>query len=74
VIQQLDVWLHAFLTGTLSFEKGKLGFTYSPQWLASREAMPLSFSLPLQQAPFNEQVARPFFAGLLPEGHLRQLL
>ena len=31
-------------------------------------------SLPLQGEPFNDQECRPFFAGLLPEGQLRQRL
>ena len=36
--------------------------------------MPLSQSLPLQVEPFSDQKCRPFFAGLLPEGQLRQRL
>ena len=32
----------------------------------------LSQSLPLQAEPFGDQACRPFFAGLLPEGQLRQ--
>ena len=34
----------------------------------------LPISLPLQVEPFNDLQARPFFAGLLPEGKLRQLV
>jgi serine/threonine-protein kinase HipA len=34
----------------------------------------LSASLPLQAEPFDDHKARPFFAGLLPEGQMRRLI
>jgi len=34
----------------------------------------LSLSLPLQKAPFSTDQATPFFANLLPEGSIRELI
>lgn len=71
---ELAVWLFAKQVGTLSLVDGRLSFAYHPNWLASPDAVALSGSLPLQAAPFDDIRTRPFFAGLLPEGHLRRLI
>ena len=71
---KLDVWLFAEHVGTLGLVNGRLGFEYAPEWLQRPNAMPLSCSLPLQTEPFDDHLARPFFAGLLPEGRMRQLI
>ena len=71
---ELEVWLFTDHVGTLSLVNGTLSFTYSPNWLSNPEAIVLSASLPLQSETFDDQAARPFFAGLLPEGDLRRLL
>ena len=70
--KQLEVWLFDAHVGTLAQIDGRLGFTYAPDWLASKDATPLSQSLPLQAAPFDDRSTRPFFAGLLPEGDKRK--
>jgi len=72
--KELNVFLFDRLVGTLQQHHGKLTFGYETVWLKDKAAQPLSCSLPLQQAPFNDEQCRPFFAGLLPEGELRQLL
>jgi serine/threonine-protein kinase HipA len=71
---QLDVWLSTTPIGTLTLVNGRLSFSYMPDWLQRPNAMALSCSLPLQTAPFDDHVTRPFFAGLLPEGKMRQLI
>ena len=71
---KLDVWLFTEHVGTLGLANGRLGFAYAPEWLQRPNAMPLSCSLPLQTVPFDDHIARPFFAGLLPEGKMRQLI
>ena len=71
---QLDVWLFTKPIGTLTLINGRLSFAYMPDWLQRPNAMALSCSLPLQTAPFDDHVTRPFFAGLLPEGKMRQLI
>jgi len=46
-------------------------FRYDAAWLEQEKAIPLSHSLPLQEAAFSPKESRPFFSNLLPEGQLR---
>jgi serine/threonine-protein kinase HipA len=71
---ELEVWLSADRIGTLALIDGRLVFCYTPGWLAHPDAVALSASLPLQVEPFDDRKTRPFFAGLLPEGHMRRLI
>ena len=72
--RELEVWLFTDRIGTLALIEGRLNFRYSPDWLSRPDAVTLSSSLPLQAEPFDDHQTRPFFAGLLPEGHLRRLI
>lgn len=74
MIRTLDVWLLNQHIGSLAQTDGRLEFAYLPEWLESGKAVPLSHSLPLQAGPFEDKAARPFFAGLLPEGDKRALI
>jgi len=71
---ELEVWLFADCVGTLALVDGRLNFCYAPSWLSQPGAVALSNSLPLQAEPFDDRKARPFFAGLLPEGEMRRLI
>jgi serine/threonine-protein kinase HipA len=71
---KLDVWLFSEHVGTLGLIQGRLSFNYTSQWLQRPNATPLSCSLPLRAEAFDDHLARPFFAGLLPEGKMRQLI
>ena len=68
----LEVWLLSQRAGTLWLKDGELQFQYGALWLEQPQAIALSQSLPLQAEPFGDRACRPFFAGLLPEGQLRQ--
>jgi serine/threonine-protein kinase HipA len=48
-------------------------FTYSPEWLAEREAVPVSLTLPLRPEPYDWPGLHPFFENLLPEGWLLEI-
>jgi serine/threonine-protein kinase HipA len=71
---KLDVWLFTEHVGTLGLVNGRLSFEYEPSWVRNPHAMALSCSLPLRTESFDDHVTRPFFAGLLPEGKMRQLI
>jgi serine/threonine-protein kinase HipA len=71
---ELQVWLFAQPIGTLALAQGRLTFCYRPEYLKKPQAVALSCSLPLQLGAFDDHAARPYFAGLLPEGQLRRLL
>ena len=69
---RLKVFLNGELTGVLDLRKDNyMGFTYEESRLSKNTALPLSRSLPLQEGRFNHKQARPFFAGVLPEGDPR---
>lgn len=70
----LEIWLLGQSVGQLIQDDGRLSFSYSPHWLQSPHAHPLSHSLPLRPEPFDDKAARPFFAGLLPEEGKRKLV
>lgn len=69
---EMAVWLFAQQVGMLSLASGRLIFQYGAEWLRQPHALALSQSLPLQIEPFDDHQCRPFFSGLLPEGHLRK--
>jgi serine/threonine-protein kinase HipA len=71
---ELAVWLFADHVGTLALVDGRLNFCYTPGWLSQADAVAISASLPLQAEPFDDRKARPYFAGLLPEGRMRRLI
>ncbi len=74
--KQLEVWLLGKHIGTLEQVEGRLSFSYATDWLhkntikdgSGGDTIPLSKSLPLRAEPFDDRAARPYFAGLLPEG------
>jgi serine/threonine-protein kinase HipA len=74
MVRELGVWLFADRVGTLTLVNDQLNFCYAPDWLSHPNATALSVSLPLQAEPFDDRKARPFFAGLLPEGQMRRLI
>lgn len=71
----LDVWWGDRIVGQLTQnEHGDLGFVYAPAWLADEHARSLSASLPKRAKAFGKRECRPFFAGLLPEEHQREVV
>jgi serine/threonine-protein kinase HipA len=73
-VQPLDVWLLAQHLGQLTRVRGQLIFQYSEDWLGRADAMPLSHSLPLRAQAYVDGPVKSYFAGLLPEGQLRQVI
>lgn len=70
----LDVYLYDRLVGKLDHGDHRLRFRYHETWLNDSGSIPLSVSLPLREAPFDEAEARPFFANLLPDARQRTTL
>ncbi|MFI5378951.1 MAG: type II toxin-antitoxin system HipA family toxin [Tepidisphaerales bacterium] len=67
-MKRLVVYLNSSATGILGQDdSGLLWFQYDTAWLNRPDAIPLSRSLPLQSKPFKGKLARPFFAGILPD-------
>lgn len=53
---------------------GSMSFRYHTSWLEKGSSRPLSQSLPLRPEKFNEKECAPFFGGLLPEEHNREVI
>jgi len=51
----------------------RMRFAYDAQWLSSKEAKPVSVTLPLREAPYESESLHPFFANLLAEGWLLEV-
>ncbi|MBW1942034.1 MAG: type II toxin-antitoxin system HipA family toxin [Deltaproteobacteria bacterium] len=72
---RLEVYLGDHLIGHLWLdERRRFVFQYSLSWLKDRHATPLSLSLLLQEEPYTDDRARPFFSNLLPEAEIRRIL
>ena len=69
--ESLDVYFNEVPAGRLSEDNGKLAFAYDKAWLNSDEFVPLSVTMPRQAEEFPDDIARPFFENLLPEGEIR---
>jgi len=75
VSRSLDVYFANDKAGDLQQnEDGLLEFTYWPNYLSSDRAVAISVSMPLQEAPFTDRIARPYFSGLLPDEGARRRL
>ena len=59
--------------GVIEEADGRTRFTYSPEWLAHKGAVPISLTLPLRSEPYVSQGLHPFFENLLPEGWLLEV-
>jgi len=72
---RLCIWWETSIVGELTLNaSGDLCFAYDNAWLENAAMPAISLSLPKREAPFSRHEARPFFAGLLPEGDPRSLI
>ena len=65
-----QVKLSGRLVGVIEDDGDRTVFTYSPEWLAQPDAVPVSLTLPLRDEPYVSHGLHPFFENLLPEGWL----
>ena len=73
-MEKLDVFLLGKRVGVLESDRGKLTFHYLPEYLRKTNAAAISYSLPLQSAPFDPAVTGVFFDNLLPPDVVRKRL
>ncbi len=71
-MRTLSVYLCDDYAGILRCDgQQRFSFQYTPEWMTKTDVPPLSLSLPLQEAPYPDEKARPFFTNLLPESTVR---
>lgn len=62
--------MHNTTAGWLTQDENGYHFVYDIGYLKSENPIPVSLTLPLQEAPYINNVLFPFFDGLIPEGWL----
>jgi len=67
------VRLDGQVVGALIEEGKQVTFRYDSEWLVRPDAVPVSLTLPLREAPYVTEGLHPFFENLLPEGWLLEL-
>jgi serine/threonine-protein kinase HipA len=73
--RDLDVYLYDTLAGALTQDdNGSLSFLYDQNYLGSPDAHQISISMPLMDVLYPDNIARPFFSGLLPDERARRSL
>ena len=72
-MRKAEVHLHGQLAGHLIQDEQGYTFAYTPSYLLTPLAEPVSLTLPLRAAPYVERVLLPFFDGLIPEGWLLEV-
>jgi serine/threonine-protein kinase HipA len=65
-----NVKIAGVLVGLIEEDGDQISFRYTSEWLARRDARPVSFTLPLRAEPYVSKGLHPFFENLLPEGWL----
>jgi len=74
-VESLNVYFEQTLVGIIRLDDKRLfSYQYSKNWLEASDSFPLSVSLPMQKAIFPDDKAKPFFANLLPESAVRELV
>jgi serine/threonine-protein kinase HipA len=69
-MRKAQIKIHDDVAGCLTQNEQGYHFEYDPNYLKSKDAEPVSLTLPLQEAVFTSNVLFPFFDGLIPEGWL----
>lgn len=69
-MKKANVYMYEKLAGILTEDENGFHFQYDPSYLRSKEAEPISLTLPLTNIRFESKTMFPFFDGLIPEGWL----
>ena len=69
-MKRAEVYYKNSLAGILTEPDAGYEFGYIKDYLESKNAEPVSLTLPLTDKPYHSNVLFPFFDGLIPEGWL----
>lgn len=59
--------------GTIQETPSGTSFSYDPDYVVLKNALPISLTMPLRGEPYESKGLHPFFENLLPEGWLLEL-
>jgi len=69
-MRRAKVYMYDQIAGMLSEDDEGFHFKYDSQYLESKNAEPISLTMPLKTKTFSSKILFPFFDGLIPEGWL----
>ena len=69
-MKKAKVYMYEKMDGTITEDENGFHFQYDQSYLKSKEAEPVSLTLPLTDIGFESKTMFPFFDGLIPEGWL----
>ena len=69
-MRKAEIRIQDITAGILTQDENGYRFVYTKTYLKSDNPIPISLTMPLQEAPFTSKVLFPFFDGLIPEGWL----
>ena len=69
-MKRAEVYYKNSLAGILTETDAGYEFCYIEDYIESKNAEPVSLTLPLTDKPYHSNVLFPFFDGLIPEGWL----
>jgi serine/threonine-protein kinase HipA len=73
-MRRCEVYLHGIKVGLLTESENRdFTFIYDKAYLLSKEAEPVSLTLPLRSGPYHSPFLFPAFANILSEGENRQI-
>lgn len=73
-MRQCEVFVHDRKAGVLTENaRNSYEFDYDKEYLKSKDAVPVSLTLPLSDKPYHSEVLFPFFFNMLSEGDNRKL-
>ena len=73
-MKRAEVYYKNSLAGILAETDAGYEFCYIKDYLVSKNAEPVSLTLPLTDKPYHSNVLFPFFDGLIPEGWLLDVI
>jgi serine/threonine-protein kinase HipA len=74
-MDRLGVYFEARIVGDLAVDdSGRFSFSYAESWRADPASFAISQSLPLHEAAPGSAAGHAFFANLLPDGRIRELV
>jgi serine/threonine-protein kinase HipA len=72
-MRKANVFMRNQLSGILTEDENGYTFIYDSEYLKTKDAQPISLTMPLTEKPYRDKVLFPFFDGLIPEGWLLEI-
>ena len=62
-MKQAKIYMYSNFAGILTEDENGYRFIYNPEYLLSKDAEPISLTMPLTDKPYISNILHPFFDG-----------